>query len=90
VDLGAATTEGDGMTYSALVDTVILWNALARVHDGSESDLQAEALVVLRDGWPADPCSNAGADPCSNAGAGVYSDITRRRYEVYKRIHTVD
>jgi len=50
LELDSAPTEGDGMLHSALVDTVLLWNALARLHDGVDPGDQEEALVALRDG----------------------------------------
>lgn len=48
-DLGAAPTEGDGMLFESLVDTVLLWNALARLHDGHDLKEKQEALLALRD-----------------------------------------
>mmetsp|Transcript_54158 Transcript_54158/g.122491 ORF Transcript_54158/g.122491 Transcript_54158/m.122491 type:complete len:329 (+) Transcript_54158:36-1022(+) len=47
--LDSAPTEGEGLTFGALVDDVLLWNALARLHDGCEFADQEEALAALRD-----------------------------------------
>lgn len=49
LDLGAAPTEGEGLPFAALVDTVLLWNALARLHDGAEFEQREEALLALTD-----------------------------------------
>lgn len=49
LDLGAAPTEGEGMHFATLVDTVLFWNALARIHDGGGLAEREEALLALRD-----------------------------------------
>lgn len=47
--LDSAPTEGEGLPFGALVHDVLLWNALARLHDGCELADQEEALAALRD-----------------------------------------
>jgi len=98
-ELGAARTEGEGLTHGKLVDTVLLWNALARLQEDNIED-QVAAMRFLRDGGlSADLLVKAlrvaGASPEKLQGLGRHEaaemlyGILRRytsRQEAFRRI----
>lgn len=48
-ELGSARSEGEGLSYNALVESVLLWNALALFKDDCPEE-HVEALRILKEG----------------------------------------